>query len=80
MTALLLIISVSSTILNNSLMNYAGKRKLKTAGDVSRFNFLAYIVCTVIFAIMTIAQGRYSFFSLWFGMLFGIVTALNAAC
>ncbi len=80
MTALLLIISVSSTILNNSLMNYTGKRKLKTAGDVSFFNFLAYIVCTVVFAIMTVAQGRYSFFSLWFGMLFGIVTALNAAC
>lgn len=78
--ALLLIISVSSTVTNNAIMNFVSKRLLKLPGDVSKFNSIAYVVCTVIFCVMAAIANQFSWFSLWLGALFGVVTALNAYC
>ena len=70
------ILSISSIFVNNCVTNKLSKGDLKTSDHVYRFNALSYVVCILLFAILTLSSGL-SLFTAGLGVLFGIVTALN---
>ena len=75
-TAYLVIISVTSTVLQNCLFNKSCKSKLKTAADINRFNVVVYCVCLLLFGILLLRE-KLSVFTLLLACLFGVVTALG---
>ena len=77
MEYLLVAISMSSMVLQNSLFNTEGKKTLKTRADRFFFNAAMYTVCIVLFAALAIVVGKFSWFTLVFGLVFGLVTSLS---
>ena len=71
-----IILSISSMVLQNCLLNKVCKKDLQTSDHVYRFNVLSYAVCILIFGIMAISGG-FSIFTILIGLIFGIVTALS---
>lgn len=76
MEYLLVAISVSSTVLQNSLFNAEGKRSLRGSGDRFFFNSSMYIVCFILFGLLALISGRFSVYSLCLGFVFGLLTSL----
>ena len=72
----LLLISISSTVLQNGLFNYITKKKLQSNSDILSFNFFLYLTCIVIFGILMLTQSI-SLYTVILGVLFGVVTFLS---
>lgn len=70
------IISISSVVLQNCILNKVCKKDLSTTNHVYRFNALMYAVCIILFGILAISGG-FSLFTAALGLLFGVVTALS---
>ncbi len=79
MTALLLVVTITSMVTNNVLNNFISKKKMKTSDDVHGFNLIAFAVCVLIFGILTMFESI-SLYSVLLGAVFGIVTALQTFC
>ncbi len=71
-----IILSISSMVLQNCILNNVCKRDLQTSDHVYRFNILTYALCIVLFGIVAISGGI-SFFTVGMGILFGVVTAFS---
>ena len=71
-----IILSVSSMVLQNCILNNVCKRDLQTSDHVYRFNVLIYTVCIVLFGLAAIGGGC-SLFTVGMGLLFGVVTAFS---
>ena len=76
MTTALLILSISSVVLQNGIFNSLCKKHLKTNDDLYKFNIFVYAVCILIFGILTL-NGSLSLYTVLLGVLFGVVTALS---
>ena len=70
------VISISSVVLQNCILNKVCKKDLSTTNHVYRFNALMYAVCIILFGILAISGG-FSLFTAALGLLFGVVTALS---
>ena len=70
------IISISSVVLQNCILNKVCKKDLPTTNHTYRFNTLMYAVCIILFGILAISGG-FSLFTAGLGLLFGVVTALS---
>lgn len=75
MTTILIMISISSMVLQNCLQNQICKKQLNTPGQVNHFNRVVYAVCILMFAGLLLGKGL-SLYTLLLGLLFGLVTAL----
>lgn len=73
---IIILISISSMVLQNGLFNYVTKRRLHTNTATISFNFLIYTVCIIPFGIMMLT-GRVSFYTVILGLLFGVATFLS---
>lgn len=69
-------LSVTSMVFQNCLFNNVCKKTLKTDRHIYKFNTITYAVCIVLFGIAAL-NGNVSFFTVFLGLLFGIVTALS---
>lgn len=76
MTTILLVLSISSVVLQNGIFNIVCKKALKTNDDIYKFNIFVYAVCILVFGILTL-NGKISLYTVLLGMLFGVVTALS---
>ena len=76
MTIFMLFTSITSMVLNNSLLNRVCKKSLKTDGDVALFNVFCYAVCILMFGILLLGQSI-SLYTVVLGLLFGITTAVS---
>jgi multidrug transporter EmrE-like cation transporter len=72
----LILLSVSSMVLQNGLFNFITKKKLKNALDINSFNIFIYSVCALTFGILMLI-GSVSVYTVGLGLLFGIVTAFS---
>lgn len=72
----LLATSISAAVVQSGVYNYLGKGACREKGDSYRFNAVSYIVCIIIFAILT-AMGKVSVFSVIVGVLYGVMTAMS---
>ena len=70
------ILSVSSIVIQNCVFNNICKKELKTNDDIYRFNMIVYTVCIALFGIFLFGE-KISLYTIAFGVLFGIVTALG---
>ena len=70
------IISITSIVLQNCIFNNVCKKDLQTGAHVYRFNTLSYAICILLFGIIAINRG-FSLFTIFLGVLFGVVTALS---
>ncbi len=77
LTGISIPISISSTVLQNCLVNKLCKKTLRTADYISYFNMILYAVCVVLFGVMLIGNSI-SVFTVALGLVFGVVTALNS--
>lgn len=77
MEYLLAAISISSMVLQNSLFNTEGKSTLKNQSDRFFFNAAMYTVCFSLFLLLAILTGKFSFYTLCLGLVFGLVTSLS---
>ena len=71
-----IILSISSMVLQNCILNNVCKKDLKTSDHVYCFNILTYAVCIVLFGIVALSGGI-SLFTVGMGLLFGVVTAFS---
>lgn len=71
-----IILSISSMVLQNCLLNKLCKTDLKNSDYVYRFNVLTYAVCILLFGI-TALNGGISWFTVCLALFFGIVTAFS---
>lgn len=71
-----IILSISSMVLQNCILNNVCKRDLQTSDHVYRFNILTYAVCILLFGIISLSSG-FSIFTVCMGLLFGVVTAFS---
>ena len=71
-----IIISISSMVLQNCILNNVCKKDLVTGSHVYRFNTLSYAICILLFGIIALSGGS-SLFTVILGLVFGIVTALS---
>ena len=76
MLAFQIILSVSSMVLQNCLLNHVCKKDLQTSDHVYRFNILTYAVCILLFGILSLSGGI-SWFTVGMGLLFGVITAFS---
>ena len=76
MEVTLLIISIISVVLHNTLINKVGKESSNAKSDTYVFNCFLYFVSFLIFLFITIFSGGISWYSFLFGCVFGIVTVL----
>lgn len=76
MLVIQIVLSISSMLLHNCILNQVCKKDLSTTDHVYRFNIISYAVCIVLFSILAITGGL-SYFTLGMGVLFGVVTALS---
>ncbi len=76
MTSLLVIISITSMVTQNSLFNNVCKKELKTNNHIYYFNTFVYLICIVLFGAMLI-NSTVSAYTLISGIVFGIITALS---
>lgn len=78
MNYLLLAMSVCANVAYSSFYNYFGKRAVRKQSDNYRVNMMIYSVAAVALIIVGLITGMtISPFTLFFGMLFGAVTALS---
>ena len=70
------IISITSIVLQNCIFNNVCKKDLQTGAHVYRFSTLSYAICILLFGIIAISRG-FSLFTIFLGVLFGVVTALS---
>ena len=70
------VISITSIVLQNCIFNNVCKKDLQTGAHVYRFNTLSYAICILLFCIIAISRG-FSLFTIFLGVLFGVVTALS---
>lgn len=68
----LIILSVCSTVLNNALRNYVGKKFSGTSDAVKNFQLYSFLICLFFFAVFA-CFGSFSWFTLLLGLLFGIM-------
>lgn len=71
----MILVSVSSMVLQNGLFNYITKNKLRDRTAVYAFNTLSYTVCLLAFAVLML-MGNTSLYTALLGLVFGVVTAL----
>lgn len=76
MDYILLCTSIFSMVFNNSLMSRVSKTMLRGKTDVYRFNSFTYLMCVILFGLMTIGNG-FSVYTLLLGILFGFVTTMS---
>ena len=76
MIILQVILSISTVVIQNCILNGVCKKDLQTSDHVYRFNFLVYAVCIILFGIAAL-KGGVSLFTVGVGILFGIATALS---
>ena len=76
MLAFQIVLSISSMVLQNCILNNVCKKDLQTSDHVYRFNVLSYAVCIFLFGMLAIGGGI-SLFTIVMGLLFGVVTALS---
>lgn len=76
MSYLLLVTSVVSMVLNNSLLSDASKKYLHGRTDIYRFNSFTYFICILLFAFLAIGNS-FSLYTILLGVLFGAVTMLS---
>lgn len=74
MVILQTILSISSMVLYNCVLNGVCKKDLKTSDHAYRFNIISYIVCILAFGIIAL-MGGISWFTVALGLVFGVVTA-----
>lgn len=72
----LILISISSMVLQNGFFNFVTKRRLGSASELHSFNAAVYAVCILTFGILMLTGGI-SLYTALLGLLFGVVTALN---
>lgn len=77
MIALQVILSMSSMVLHNCILNKICKKDLKTNSHIHTFNMFAYLICMVFLAISLI-NNKVSLFTVLLALLFGVVTVLAA--
>lgn len=70
------VLSISSMVLQNCILNKVCKKDLETSDHVYRFNALSYAICILLFGIMAFSGG-FSLFTVGMGILFGVITALS---
>ena len=75
MTSLLVLISISSIVINNGITNNICKKELKTDNKVNSFNVIVYIVCMLLFGVSLLGKSI-SLYTFILGVIFGVVTAL----
>lgn len=63
-------------VLQNCIFNNVCKKDLPTGAHVYRFNTLSYVICIMLFGIISISGG-FSLFTVALALLFGVVTALS---
>lgn len=63
-------------VLQNCILNNVCKKDLESGAHVYRFNTLSYAICILLFGIIALSGG-FSLFTVTFGLLFGVVTALS---
>jgi len=76
MIALQIVLSISSMVLQNCMLNKVCKKDLQTPDHVYRFNVLTYAICILLFGIVALSGGI-SLFTVGMGLLFGVVTAFS---
>ena len=76
MLPLQVILSITSMVMHNCVLNKSCKKDLPTEDHIHRFNILSYLVCILLFGILTI-QGGLSWYTVGMGVLFGVITALS---
>ena len=76
MDYILLCTSIFSMVFNNSLISRVSKTMLCGKTDIYRFNSFTYLMCIILFGIMTTGNG-FSLYTLLLGILFGFVTAMS---
>lgn len=79
MNYILLSISMLSVVLQNGLFNTVSKNKLKNKFDTFRYNSWLYLICFVLFALLSLGS-KFSLFSVLLGLIFGIITMLSNFC
>ena len=72
----MILVSVSSVVLQNALFNFITKKKLSSTSSVLSFNMLVYLVCIAAFGIVLLT-GTVSWYTVGLGAVFGIVTSLS---
>ena len=77
MLTLQIILSIASMVTHNCLLNKSCKKELPTQDHIYHFNILSYVVCILLFGILTIKNGL-SWYTVLIGILFGVITALSA--
>ena len=70
------ILSISTIVIQNCVLNGVCKKDLRTSDHVYRFNVLVYAICIVLFGLVAL-NGGVSLFTIGIGLLFGIATALS---
>ena len=68
--------SISAAVVQSGVYNYLGKGACKEKGNTYLFNAVSYIICIIIFAVLT-AMGKVSLFSVAVGVLYGVMTAMS---
>ena len=77
MLPLQIVLSITSMVTHNCLLNKSCKKDLPTQAHIYHFNILSYVVCILLFGILTLQSGL-SWYTLLIGILFGVITALSA--
>lgn len=72
----MILLSVSSMVLQNTLFNYVTKKRLNSASSVLSFNMLVYLLCIAAFGALLLT-GSVSWYTVGLGVLFGVVTSLT---
>ncbi len=76
MEYLLVAVSMTSMVLQNTMFNDVSKRLLKDNSDRFFYNGILYAVCLVLFTIFAIIAQSFSLFSVLLGFVFGLFTSL----
>ena len=79
MTALFLVISISSMVLQNCLYTSFSKSAPRTKNEIYFFNVFSYGVCILCYSVLAIIQHSLSLFTVITGMIFGFLTLNSVA-
>jgi len=75
MTVVFLIVSAASMVLQNCFFNSFSKSAPRTSKEITYFNCFTYVVCILLFGILTLIQQSISIFTVITGFIFGFLTA-----
>ncbi len=76
MIPLLSVLSISSTVAQNTIYNHVCKKNLTTDRHVYKYNMYVYIMCAVLFGVFLFGE-NISLYTVGLGLVFGVVTALS---